>query len=390
VAALLLDVTRVLYRRMNGLLPTGIDRVGLEYVRHFGSRSRALLYWRGLSGVLSRADSAALFAALLEPGPDVAALGRRTIARACATGWVPRDLSDHFLFNTAHYGLESRWYAAAARLLGAAPIVAVHDLIPITHPQYCRRGESERHSARMRNALGMARGIVANSRATLEALEEFAARLGLAMPRAVVAPLAPALPRLAPAPRPLEAPYFVVLGTIEPRKNHRLLLEVWQRLAAQLGGEAPRLVVIGQRGWECDDIVQLLGSEALHGLVFELNRCSDAELATWLHHARALLMPSHVEGYGLPVAEGLAAGAPVIAADLPVFREVAGEVPDYADPAHEERWIELVLDYADAGSARRAAQLERMAQHRPATWAQHFRAVDAFLESLATELAFEA
>jgi len=57
---LLIDVTRLLYRRMTGRLLTGIDRVGLEYIRHF-SAARALLSWRGLSAALSRADSALLF-----------------------------------------------------------------------------------------------------------------------------------------------------------------------------------------------------------------------------------------------------------------------------------------------------------------------------------------
>jgi len=379
----LIDVTRLLYRRMSAQLPTGIDRVSLAYVRHYAARARAALGWRGLSAALSRPDSERVFSALLEPGPDIAAAARRAIAQACLAGFAAPRLSDHFLVNTAHYGLDHRWYAGLLRVLGARPVVVVHDLIPITHPQYCRAAEPARHVARMRNALSMARGIICNSRYTLETLTAFAAGARLAMPPALVAPLASALPRSTPAPRPLADPYFVSVGTIEPRKNHPVLLEAWRGLAAQLGARTPKLVLVGQRSWDCAQVIEAIGRPPLAGHVIEAGVCSDAELAAWLQHAQALLMPSWIEGYGLPVAEALAAGVPVIASDLAVFREIAGTIPEYADPARSSSWLELVRRYAEPQSERRRAQVLRLGGFRPSTWQQHFTAVDAFLESLA-------
>ena len=357
MAGLLLDVTRLLYRRMRGRLPTGIDRVGLEYVRHFAPRARAVLSYAGGAAVLSQRLSGRAFASL-----------------GAAANAAP--LPGSILLNTGHHGLQHARYAAALRRRGARTVVFLHDLIPIEYPQYCRRGEHERHAARARNALGFARGIIVNSRDTLERLRAFAAAAHLACPPALVAPLASSLAPHPPGARPLAEPYFVVLGTIEPRKNHRLLLDVW----ARLGSRAPRLVVIGQRGWLCDDVLERL--EQSHPLVIRSERCSDADLATWLHHARALLMPSHAEGYGLPVAEALAAGVPVIASDLPVFHETAGEVPEYAPSSHVERWSELVAAYALEPSTLRAAQLERMKRYRPTSWTQHFCAVESFLTSI--------
>jgi hypothetical protein len=72
----------------------------------------------------------------------------------------------------------------------------------------------------------------------------------------------------------------------------------------------------------------------------------------------------------------------VIASDLPVFREIAGAVPEYADPLDGQRWMELIGDYADAHSVRRKAQLERMADFHPTTWVQHLNTVDEFLKQL--------
>jgi len=383
VPHLLIDVTRLLYRRLAARLLTGVDRVSLEYLRHYEQGARAMLGVRGFSAVLSRPDSAAAFELLLDHGGHAIPKGASLIFKACFSGWVDRDVAGHFFFNTGHSGLQHASYAASLLRRGVRPIFVIHDLIPLTHPEYCRPGERDRHARRMDHALSFAHGIVANSRNTLDTLEKFAAEARLRMPPAVVAHLAPGLPAIAPGPRPLEAPYFVVVGTIEPRKNHVLLLQVWRRLIERLGASAPRLMIVGQRGWECENVVDLLERcESLRGCVMELPNCTDAQLATILHHARALLFPSFAEGFGLPVVEALSLGLPVIASDLPVFREFAAGVPEYLDPLDGPSWLDAIADYTDAASARRAAQLERVRQYRPPDWRQHLAAVDALLEKL--------
>ena len=150
-----------------------------------------------------------------------------------------------------------------------------------------------------------------------------------------------------------------------------------------MGENTPHLVIIGQRGWECENVVDLLErSEILRGYVFEFSRCTDADLATYLHYAKALLFPSFVEGYGMPLIEALAAGVPVIASDLKVFREFAADIPDYVDPLDPQRWLGLIGEYASAGSVRRAAQLERVRTFRLPTWEQHFALLDSLLLQL--------
>lgn len=385
VPGILIDVTQLVLRRAGGIIPTGIDRVGLEYVRHYGDHARAVLSWSVLAAPLSVADSTRLFRALLEPaGPGFRRMAAGMAAKDTAWNWIRPRVGNSFLFNSSTQWLSTRYYAAQLRWLGVRPVYVVHDLIPLSHPEFFHPGWGEEYLAGLRNVLAIARGIIVISGATETALRRLADELGVPCPRTVVAPLAPGIaPLSAPGPTPCEDPYFVILGKIEPRKNHLLLLNIWRALAASRGGPVPRLYVIGQRGWKCENVVDLLEHcEPLKGVVVERNDCGDAELANLLHHAQALLMPSFAEGFGLPVAEALAAGVPVIASDLPVFREVAGEIPEYVDPIDGRRWMELILDYAQPGSARRAAQLERLRGHRPTTWAQHFAIVDRFLESL--------
>ncbi len=379
----LIDVTRLLDRTMQGRLPTGVDRVSLEYARHFGERATALVRFAGQWIELSPNDSERTFEALLSPSASFNQLIRRLVARAATQSIGRRFSAPRFLFNTGHSGLEQAQYARRLQHSHLRPIFFVHDLIPITHPEYCRPGECGKHRLRMNTVLEHGHGVIANSVQTLDELVAYGEAVGLPMPPAAVAPLAPArLPAPAASP-PLEQPYFVMLGTIEPRKNHWLLLQVWRQLVERLGDAAPRLMVIGQRGWECENVVDLLERCApLQGFVHERAACSDAELASCLHHAQALLFPSFTEGYGMPLVEALTLGLPVIASELPAFREIAGDIPEYLDPLDGKRWRELIEDYARPDSPLRAAQCQRMNGFAAPTWEAHFEQVEILMGRL--------
>jgi len=377
----LIDVSRLVGRLMRERLPTGIDRVALAYVRQYGCQSRAFVRDSRFHVVLPERFSQALFHLLLQPPPDFKSRVWRLIAQGAAVGIRPRDLSGTVFFNIAHSGLEYHRYPDMLRRMDVRPVFMVHDLIPITHPEYCRPGELEKHRTRMLAVLELARGIITNSRATQDALAAFADAHEARMPLST--PAFPAPHDFGPVTkkRPTDRLYFVVLGTVEPRKNHLLLLNVWKRLAESMGDQAPLLVVIGQRGWECENVVDMLERcGPLRDHILELSTCSDAELATWLHHAQALLFPSFAEGFGLPLVEALACGTPVIASDLAVFRETAHTVPDYLDPLNGIGWLEMIADYTAPASQVRDRQLKRMATFMAPTWEGHFRQVDAMLE----------
>jgi glycosyltransferase involved in cell wall biosynthesis len=372
---IVLDITRLTATRLKGRVLTGIDRVAIEYVRRYGPWARAMIAWGRTRFVLSERASAVAFARLAGPAQaaEVAGIG----SRAAACKGRAQQLVGSVVIHTGHFGLEYASFLDGLRSAGARSVVLVHDLIPIEHPQYCPRGSSSRHAARIANTLRLASGIVTNSKQTLRALERHAGSAPL--PPMISALLAPAC-RGTAGPVPLPGPYFVVIGTIEPRKNHALLLRAWHRLVESLGESAPHLVVIGSRGREDPRVRGLLDRTTMYrGRVIEINGATDDLVATYLQHARALLMPSFAEGYGLPVVEALATGIPVLASALPVYREVAGDIPEYLDPDDSSAWLERVRDYAADGPARRA-QMKRLAGFRPPTWAEHFARVDELLE----------
>jgi glycosyltransferase involved in cell wall biosynthesis len=384
----LIDVTRLLGRLLKGRLPTGVDRVSLAYVQHYQQRSRAVIRLVGRNFVLPKAASDKLFQWLLAPHGRVNTL--ILVVKGLLLGWNKQRVAGYFLINAGHSGLEKAAYPNMLKRQQVRPLFVVHDLIPISHPEYCRAGERERHITRMNNALTAASGIIANSQATLNELSAFATSTGQAMPPSVVGLLAPGMLGILPSERPIAQPYFVILSTIEPRKNHWLLLQIWRGLVERFGHAAPRLVVIGQRGWECENVVDLLERcEQLKGFVTELPACSDAQLVTYLHHAQALLFPSFAEGYGMPLVEALALDVPVMASNLPVFKEIAGDIPEYIDPLDGKRWSELVVEYAKPESQLRAAQLKRMRDFSVPTWADHFAKVDALLNQLTEQANLE-
>lgn len=379
----LIDVTRLLIRLMQGRIPTGVDRICVAYVQQYGKSARAVLHRGRFGGVLSRRTSQELFSLLLEPGDNFFRRAVGLIAKSPPMPLLKHKSAGRFFFNVGHSGLERPWYAQWLVSKKVQPIIMVHDLIPITHPEYCRCGEDRRHVARMRNVLKTAAGIVTNSQTTLDTLSRFAALSGCTMPPAVAALPGGGGFQLPPGPRPLVEPYFVMVGTIEPRKNHWLVLQVWRHLIETHGLNAPRLVLIGQRGWECENVVDLLErSNTLKRFVLERSDCSDAEVVTYLQHAQALLFPSFVEGCGLPVIEALNIEVPVIASSLPVFLEIAAHIPEYLDPLDGKGWLACIEDYCLPNSPRRAAQLQRMPRFKPPTWQTHFQAVEHMLEGL--------
>lgn len=383
VLPIFLDVTRLLDRLAKRTLPTGVDRVGLAYIRHYARRARAVLSERGFYVVLSEKESARAFDLLLNQDATRWRGARMLMARASLAAFRRERFESGVLLHTSHSGLEYGRYFRSLTNRNIRTVFMLHDLIPLTHAEYCRPGVRETHQKRMRVALGHAAGVIANSQATLDSLIDEARRSGWPVPKSVVARLASGVPVVEVGERPLAEPYFVMLGTIEPRKNHWLLLHVWRRLVETLGERAPKLVVIGRRGWECENVVDMLERCAeLRGFVIEEADCSDARLHNYLHYAQALLFPSFVEGYGMPLAEALAMRLPVIASDLPVFREIAGDIPDYLDPLDGPGWIARIQDYASPGSVPRASQLGRIAGFREPTWQQHFEVVDQFIEGL--------
>lgn len=380
---MIIDVTRLVGRLLNDRLPTGVDRVDIEYVRHYHSSSRALIRYRGRWVFLSFERSQLVFRALITQNQHAKWAIRRAVFFSSFRLERSINIWGELLLNISHSGLDEEEYSKNSARYGLKPIYFIHDLIPIEYPEYSRIGESKRHQKRLETLFQTAKGVILNSYDTLHTLQAYAQRKNALMPEWKVAHLGVTSLSCSEEKPFINQPYFVILGTIEGRKNHLLLLNVWREITKKERNNAPILVIIGKRGWEAEQVCHLLDRcETLRPSVIELSHCTDVDLSRWLKHARALLFPSFAEGYGLPLAEALSMSIPIIASDLDVFREIAGEIPEYLSPIDGTGWATMIQEYANTDSKMRLKQISRISSFAPVYWENHFERVDPFIEKI--------
>ncbi len=376
--ARLLDVTRLMSRLGRGPL-TGVDRVEAAWLDHlckdeapaFGlARTGAgclLLDRQGLAGLQD------MLAAQQRDLPPPDLLSRLTVrgdgARAAAETalrrlsfarapvfWLPRLLRRHLpqgfaYLNTGHANLTHRMMRAIRRG-GAGPIaVLVHDTIPLDHPEFSRPDIPPVFARKLAVIATHADLVIHTAEATRARNEQHLARMGR-LPDGVTAPLGLTLAPPDPAPPcpiPADRPYFVTIGTIEPRKNHGFLLDLWDRMLADGRDDTPALLILGSRGWSNAPVFHRLDDPGLRrGHVFELPGLGDAQVAGLLAASKGLLFPSHVEGFGLPPMEAALLGVPVVLPPLPIYAETLADYPIYRETTDVYAWIETIRALSQA------------------------------------------
>lgn len=139
-------------------------------------------------------------------------------------------------------------------------------------------------------------------------------------------------------------PIYLIVSTLEPRKNHKYLLKVFDSLWASK--KEVGLCIVGRIGWKVDDLMNvLLRHPQLGKKLFLFNDASDADVSYCYQHAKGLLFPSIVEGFGLPIIEGLQRGLPVFASGTNIHKEVGKEMVNYFNNDDPKTLENLILDH---------------------------------------------
>lgn len=390
-AARLLDLTRLAGRATRVL--TGVDRIERAWlaaiVRDESALAFALVRTRPGYLLLDRAGMRAFLEALdhgnwggtrlydrlaRRDDPDRALvegfLRRHILARA-PHRWLSLMLRRRLpgavsYVNVGQTTLHEDTVTGLRALPGARITVMLHDTIPLDFPQFQRPGTVDQFRQRLALVVEHADRILCTSASVASDLRRHCP--GQALPEITVAhpgvtlavPDPAALPH---GPRP--SPCFVTLNTIDPRKNHALLLDTWERL----GPGAPPLLIVGSRGWADDALLARL--DAHPSGVQELSGLSDGAVAALVAGATAMLNPSLAEGFGLPSLEAAGRGVPLVCADLPVWREMLGEYPVYLDPQDADLWAKTVMSLTKAAPRKAPLALPG--------WDAHFTTVFAVI-----------
>ncbi|WP_108659379.1 glycosyltransferase family 4 protein [Acuticoccus kandeliae] len=394
---LFLDISRLVRRYEHFGGPTGIDRIELMYARwaqteaQAGFTVRAVSRW-GRRLVMLRPEALDHVVAVLSERwadgspPQYGRGGRsrvafaservagRTRLWALVRGAKALDAGEapNVTLNVGHDGLDEPTRFAS---LPGPLAVLLHDLIPITHPEYETPRATVLHERRLHTIALHADHVFTVSKATESVLR------ALYPQERFTSSVVHVAPGLSPPDAPIatDRPTFVHLSSIERRKNLAMLLQVWRDIAEK-EPDAPRLTIIGKRGGDGTALDLIARCDALAPLVTATGGISDTEAARHLAGARALLTPSFTEGFGLPIVEAHAMGVPVIASDIAPHREIGGASTLYLSPIDGAGWRKAILDYArdPALAARKAAEITP-----PEGWDKHFTAVGETLHALA-------
>ena len=217
----------------------------------------------------------------------------------------------------------------------------VHDILFETHPQYFARRFIWQSRLSSRHAMRAARLLLTVSRFTQHEL----ARVYGVDPQAIhITANAVDRLRFRPGADGVDVvqelglqpqAYMLTVGRLEPRKNHRTILEAY----AQLGPDAPLLVIVGQRDFQYELLLDAFGSADLRQRVRLLENVSDDQLPALMRHALLFVYPAFAEGFGMPILEAMASGVPVVTSDTTAMPEVAGGAAILVDPHSPDQLV---------------------------------------------------
>jgi glycosyltransferase involved in cell wall biosynthesis len=278
-------------------------------------------------------------------------LGHRTLPLAPE----PPGSGDSFAAGDVLLSLGASWpiaghteAAAAARRQGVCVLRMIYDLIPPLKPQWVEEPTTRQVTRWVRNVLTESDHVLTISEFSRSEIERYCNESRFAIPPLTVVRLGdeftpagaepPPLPRLVP-----RRPFFVCVSTLDVRKNHRLLYDTWQLLAARDPEQCPDLVCLGEPHASVSDLVrELRRDREVNGRIHLLHGVEDAELAWYYRHCVATIYPSRYEGWGLPVAESLGQGRLCLASNATSIPEISPDLPEFFHPLDALRLTALV------------------------------------------------
>jgi len=264
----------------------------------------------------------------------------------------------------------------------------VHDLIPIYHPQFFGPGFPKAYTEYIFDALTITDIVITNSEASKKDIIKFCEEACMKQPPIIKVRLSDTIhiPENVKEPEGLDDRDFIMtVGTIEVRKNHRLLYQSY-KLAKQNGVTLPKLIIVGRPGWLVEDLLfEIQNDPETQDDIVILNGIHDSQLAWLYENCLFTVYPSVYEGWGMPIAESLAYGKLCIASNTSSMTEIAGELIDYFSPYDPVGCLEAIKKYVKPDT-RKSREVAILAGYKSQSWQTTFKEIQLGIENnLTTE-----
>jgi glycosyltransferase involved in cell wall biosynthesis len=271
---------------------------------------------------------------------------------------------------------------------GAPTVVTVHDIAYERFPEHYPTGQRHYLSAMTRISARRASHVIAVSQATASDLAKFygvSPELMTVVPNGIESSFQPQSDNDRAAFRAqqeLPDEFILFVGTLQPRKNLDGLLRAYSLIAERLSWP---LVVIGGAGWLDSPIYGLVRRLGIGSRVRFTGYVNPEELPRWYAAATIFTFPSHYEGFGLPVAEAMASGTPVITSKTSALPEVAGNSAVLVDPSAPREIARAMLELATDSERRKELSSLGLAQARQFTWRKAAEATYAVYQRVGSQ-----
>ncbi len=277
----------------------------------------------------------------------------------------------------------------APLMSGRATVVTVHDLAFLRFPEQYPGFKQRYLTAMTRRSVEHADRVIAVSSSTRADVIHF---YDVDPDRVVVVPNG-----LDPAMTPVEDPealatfrrkhdvpdaFILFLGTLQPRKNLIALMQAWARLNP--ANRLP-LVVVGAQGWMYEPILEEARALGVAGEIVFKGFAEPRDLPYWYSAATIFVYPSLYEGFGMPVVEAMACGAPVIASNTSSLPEVAGDAGVLVDPSNIDALGEAIQSLTDREDLRRMLRQRGFEQAMQFSWKRTARETASVYEQAAKD-----
>ncbi len=225
-------------------------------------------------------------------------------------------------------------------------ITVIHDLTALLFPQFHRRHSQLLQRIFLYGILKKTDLILTVSKHSFKDLTRifpFTKKKTVVIPPAHDPFYQPQPSRIALEKWKIQSPFFLSVGTIEPRKNLILLLKAYQRFRDQ-NDELVLLVMVGGKGWKYQSFYDELAQHPYRQDILLTGFVDKRDLPVLYSHALAFIYPSLYEGFGMPILEAMACGTVVICSDRSSMPEVGGSAALYFDPENENELQDLLQD----------------------------------------------